>query len=213
MAAQSAAIETAAIGFFPHSGWAVMVVVGGSAAAPELLARSRVQLIDAHDPESKQPYHAVEFLCVEEATGRLDGYMAVATRLAHDSIRAQSEQLKQRGIVIRSVGIIDSSSRKRLPLPAILASHTLIHAADGDHFRNALFVAAEQCRLQVCRIPVRELEAHARKCLSRPVNRILATVVKLGLGKGPPWGADQKKVALLAWTLLVRQPCDFDRLV
>ncbi len=48
--------------------------------------------------QSKQPYHAVEFLCVEEATGRLDGYMAVATRLAHDFIRAQSEQLKERGI-------------------------------------------------------------------------------------------------------------------
>jgi hypothetical protein len=181
-----------------------MVVVGGSAAAPELLARSRVQLIDDHDPESKQPYHAVEFLCVEEATGRLDGYMAVATRLAHDCIRAQSNQLNERGIIIQSVGIIDSSSRKRVSLPSILASHALIHAADGDHFRNALFVAAEQCRLQVRRIPVRELEAHAAKCLGRPVNRMLETVNQLGLGKGPPWGADQKKAALLAWTLLAQ---------
>jgi hypothetical protein len=179
-----------------------MVVLGGTPAAPELLARSRVQLIDDHDPESKQPYHAVEFLCVEEATGRLDGYMAVATRLAHDSIRSQSEQLQERGIIIRSVGIIDSSSRKQISLPAILASHALIHAADGDHFRNALFVAAEQCRLQVCRIPARTLEAHAGKCLRLPANRILATVNKLALGKGPPWGADQKKAALLAWTLL-----------
>ena len=113
-----------------------MVVLGGSAAAPELLARSRVQLIDDQDPESKQPYHAVEFLCVEEATGRLDGYMAVATRLAHDAIRTQSEQLQGRGILVRSVGIIDSSSRKLVSLPAILASHALIHAADGDHFQK-----------------------------------------------------------------------------
>ena len=126
-----------------------MVVLGGTAAAPELLARTRLQLIDARDPESKQPYHAVEFLCVEEATGRLDGYMAVATRLAQDSIRAQSEQLKGRGIAVKSVGIIESSSRKHVSLPSILASHALIHAADGDHFRNALFVAAEQCRLRV----------------------------------------------------------------
>ena len=204
MAAKTAAIETAAIGFSPHSGWAAMVVVGGSAAAPELLARSRVQLIDAHDPESKQPYHAVEFLCVEEATGRLGGYMAVATRLAHDCIRTHCEQLKERGIVVRSIGITDSSSRKLVSLPAILASHALIHAADGDHFRNALFVAAEQCRLQVCRIPLRELDAHAGKCLSRPVSRLLETVNKLGVGKGPPWGADQKKAALLAWTLLAQ---------
>jgi len=179
-----------------------MVVLGGSAAAPELLARSRVQLIDDQDPESKQPYHAVEFLCVEEATGRLDGYMAVATRLARDAIRDQSEQLQGRGILVRSVGIIDSSSRKLVSLPAILASHALIHAADGDHFRNALFVAAEQCGLPVCRVPARTLEAHAGGHLRRPVNKILATVDKLGLGKGPPWGADQKKAALLAWTLL-----------
>ena len=202
MAAQTAAMETAAIGFSPHSGWAAMVVLGGSAAAPELLARSRVQLIDDHDPESKQPYHAVEFLCVEEATGRLDGYMAVAIRLAQDSIRAESEELKGRGIAVKSVGIIESSSRKQVSLPSILASHALIHAADGDHFRNALFVAAEQCRLHVCRISARTLEAHAGTCLCRPVEQILETVNKLGLGKGPPWGADQKEAALLAWTLL-----------
>jgi hypothetical protein len=177
-------------------------VLGGTAAAPELLARQRVQLIDAHDPESKQPYHTVEFLCVEEATGRLDGYMAVATRLAQDFIRVQSEQLQERGIALRSVGILDSSSRKQVSLPSILASHALIHAADGDHFRNALFVAADRCRLQVGRIPAKGLEAHAEKCLRLPVNRIFASVNKLGQGKGPPWGADQKKAALLAWTLL-----------
>ena len=196
------AAQTAAIGFSPHSGWAATVVLGGTAAAPELLARSRVRLIDDGDPESKQPYHAVEFLCVEDATGRLDGYMAVATRLAQDFIRAQSEELKERGIVVRSVGIIESSSRKQVSLASILASHALIHAADGDHFRNALFVAAEQCRLGVCRIPARDLEDHAGKCLRLPINRILETVKNLGLGKGPPWGADQKKAALLAWTLL-----------
>jgi hypothetical protein len=179
-----------------------MVVLGGTAAAPELLARSRLQLIDDRDPESKQPYHAVEFLCVEEATGRLDGYMAVATRLAHDCIRAQSEQLQARGIFIRSVGVIESSSRKQVALASILASHALIHAADGDHFRNALFAAAEQCRLRVCRIPAKGLEDHASKCLRLPVDRMLETVKKLGAGKAPPWGADQKKAALLAWTLL-----------
>lgn len=198
------AAQTATIGFSPHSGWAAMVVLGGSAAAPELVARSRFLLIDEHDAESKQPYHAVEFLCVEEATGRLDGYLAVATRLAHDAIRAQSEQLKERGIIIKSVGIVDSSSRKQVSLPAILASHALIHAADGDHFRNALFVAAEQCRLRVCRIPAKGLEAHAGKYLRLPPKRMIETVNKLGLGKGPPWGADQKKAALLAWTLLAQ---------
>lgn len=181
-----------------------MVVLGGTAAAPTLLARSRVPLIDDHDPESKQPYHAVEFLCVEEATGRLDGYMAVATGMAHATLRAQLEELQGRGISVRSVGIVDSSSRKRVSLQSILASHALIHAADGDHFRHALHAAAEACRLQVCRLPARELEGHAGRHLRLPQGRLLDTVNKLGKDVGPPWGADQKKAALLAWTLLGR---------
>jgi hypothetical protein len=131
--------------------------------------------------------------------------MAVAIRLAEDFIRVQSEELLGRGIVIRSVGIIESSSRKQISLASILASHALIHAADGDHFRNALFVAAEQCQLPVCRIPARDLQEHASKRLRRPVNQILDAVNKLGQGKGPPWGADQKKAALVAWTLLAKR--------
>jgi len=199
------AAQTAAIGFSPHSGWAAMVVLGGTAADPNLLARSRVPLIDDHDLQSKQPYHAVEFLCVEEATGRLDGYLAVATRMAQAALRAQFEELKGRDISVKSVGIVDSSSRKQVSLQSILASHALIHAADGDHFRNALHVAAEQCRLQVCRVPAKGLEAHAGQCLRMPLNRILDIVNQLGRDQGPPWGADQKKAALLAWTLL-KQP-------
>jgi hypothetical protein len=196
------AAQTAAIGFSPHSGWAAMVVLGGPAAAPSLRARSRVPLVDDHDPESKQPYHTVEFLCVEEATGRLDGYMEVATSMAQTALGTQLKELKGRNLSVKSVGILDSSSRKQISLASILASHALIHAADGDHFRNALHAAAEHCRLQVSRIPARELEAHAGTCLGMPLSRILGVVNKLGRDQGPPWGADQKKAALLAWTLL-----------
>ncbi|HEY2783185.1 MAG TPA: hypothetical protein VGI90_20590 [Steroidobacteraceae bacterium] len=197
--------RTAAIGFTAHSGWAAMVVIGGTAAAPSLLDRSRVLLTDDHDPDAKQPYHAVEFLCVEEATGRLDAYMAVATRMAQASIQAQSEKLKQRGIALKTVGVVDSSSRKHIALPSILASHALIHAAEGDHFRNALSVAAEQLRLEVFRLPARALEDHAVQCLQLSLGRLLDSVNGLGREAGPPWGADQKKAALLAWTLLTEK--------
>ena len=194
--------RTAAIGFSAHSGWAAMVVLGGTKAAPDLLDRSRVTLIDDRDPEAKQPYHTVEFLCVEEATGRLDGYLAIATRMAQESVQAQSEKLKKQGISLKSVGILESSSRKNIALASILASHALIHAAEGDHFRNALSAAAEQLRLEVRRLQTRALEEHAVKCLRLPLKRLLDTVNGLGREVGPPWGADQKKAALLAWTLL-----------
>jgi hypothetical protein len=179
-----------------------MVVLGGTTAAPKLLDRSRVTLIDERDPDAKQPYHAVEFLCIEEATGRLDGYLSVATRMAQASIEAQAEKLKKLGMALKSVGILESSSRKDLALTSILASHALIHAAEGNHYRNALSAAAEQLRLEVCRLPGRALEAHATKCLRQPRQRLLDTVNGLGREVGPPWGADQKQAALLAWTLL-----------
>jgi hypothetical protein len=194
--------RTAAIGFSSHSGWAAMVVLGGTTAAPKLLNRSRVPMIDDRDPEAKQPYHAVEFLCVEEATGRLDGYLAAATRMAHESIQGESERLGKLGIALKSVGILESSGRKHIALSSILASHALIHAAEGDHYRNALSAAAEQLRLEVCRLQARALEEHATKCLRLPLKRVLDTVNGLGREVGPPWGADQKKAALLAWTLL-----------
>ncbi|HEX3914389.1 MAG TPA: hypothetical protein VHW71_12840 [Steroidobacteraceae bacterium] len=196
------AARTAAIGFSSHSGWAAMVVVAGTARAPAVLGRSRVTLTDEQDPESKQPYHAVEFLCVEEATGRLDGYLEVARNMASAALQAQRAELKRQGISVRSVGIIESSGRKRISLSSILASHALIHAAEGDHFRNALSAAAELLRLRVCRVRARDVETFAIEQLRLPPDRAIERINKLGRDLGPPWGADQKKAALLAWALL-----------
>jgi hypothetical protein len=191
--------------FASHSGWAAMIVLGSAAAGPQVLARSRVELIDAHDPESKQPYHAVETVCVEEAMGRLDGYMAVAKSMACSSIQAQREGLEVRGYRLSSVGILESASRKQSSLASILASHALIHAADGDHFRNALAVAAEQLGLSVSRIQARTLEEQAAAVLGRPLQELRDTVNALGRQVGSPWGADQKKAALLAWLILAQE--------
>jgi hypothetical protein len=196
------AAQTAAFGFFAHSGWAAMIVLGSARGQPSVLARSRVELIDDHDPESKQPYHAVEFSCVEEATGRLRRYLEVATAMAHAAIETQHEIMTQRGYQVKFAGIIESAGRKESSLSSVLKSHALIHAAEGDHFRNALSAAAQGLGLRVCRIRARDLEAHAVSQLRLPLKGMLDTVNDLGRQVGPPWGADQKKAALLAWTLL-----------
>jgi hypothetical protein len=199
------AAQSAAFGFSTHSGWAAMVVLGSAASNLSVLARSRVGLIDDHDPESKQPYHAVEFSCVEEATGRLRGYLEVAVGLAYAAIETQREAVTQRGYQVKSVGIIESAGRKEGSLSSILKSHALIHAAEGDHFRNALSAAAQGLGLRVSRIQARELEDHAVSQLRLPLKSMLDTVNDLGRQVGPPWGADQKRAALLAWTLLAER--------
>ena len=196
-----AAAGVAAIAFAPHSGWAAVVALGGSRADPTVLARSRVLMFDPRNPESKQPYHAVETLNVEEAARRLDGYMAVADRMAYAAIQALAKDLSRGGHLAASVGVLESSGRKGSSLASTLASHALIHTADGDHFRNALAAAAERSGLSVTRVRARDLEAQAEACLPPGLQE---AVKQFGRQVGPPWGADQKMAALLAWLLLDR---------
>jgi hypothetical protein len=192
----------AVLGFAPHSGWAAVVALGGSPADPKVLARSRVEMADPRDPESKQPYHAVETLGVEKAARRLDGYMAVAERMAGSAIKALVKDLDRREYRVTSVGIVESSGRKGSSLASILASHALIHTADGDHFRKALAAAAEGSDLPVSRVPARDLEGQAVARLGQAAPRLQEAVKELGRQVGPPWGTDQKMAALLAWLLL-----------
>src|SRR5437879_4722426 len=58
------------LGFAPHSGWAAVVVVGGVIDEPEVLARQCVGMADPDLPGSKQPYHEVEELALQEAGRR-----------------------------------------------------------------------------------------------------------------------------------------------
>ncbi len=192
----------AAMGVAAHSGWAAVVALGRTPKGPQVLARSRVDLIEEGIPESKQPYHAIEALALEEASQRLDRYRAQAEGRAHAALCNLQHELEGRGFRLASVGILDSSGRKGGSLKFILASHAAIHTADGDHFRNALGTAAQAFGLDVKRVPARDLETRAAACMHQPVNLLADAVRQLGKQVGSPWGADQKQAALLAWLLL-----------
>jgi len=190
------------MGLAPHSGWAAVVALGRTPAGPRVLARSRFALIEAGSPESKQPYHVVEALHIEEAARRLELYLAQAERMAHSALHRLNIDLADLGYRAEAAGILDSSGRKGGSLASILSSHALIHSADGDHFRNALAAAAQRMGLAVHRVPARDLEVEAEAGLQRPRGELATAVMQLGKQTGPPWGADQKQAALLAWLLL-----------
>jgi hypothetical protein len=194
--------QIAAMGFTPHSGWAAVVALGRTPAGLRVLARSRVTLIETKSPESKQPYHAVETLRIEEAAQRLELYRAQAEAMAHSVLHQLSIDLAAQGYRVGPAGILESSGRKGGSLVSILSSHALIHSADGDHFRNALAAAARRMGLTVHRVAARDLELQAETGLRQPLGELAIAVMQLGKQAGPPWGADQKKAALLAWLLL-----------
>jgi hypothetical protein len=61
----------AALGLRVHSGWAALIVVGGSTRAPEISARRRIEMADPRLPGSQQPYHAAEGLELAKAAALL----------------------------------------------------------------------------------------------------------------------------------------------
>ena len=191
-----------ALGVAPHSGWAAVVGLAETEGRPEVMIRERIEMADADDGEAKQPYHAVEDLPVTEASKRLARYAAAAESKASAALGRIVRQLERDHHRVIGLGILDSAGRKGASLPAILASHALIHTADGDHFRDAIAAAAGRSRLEVSCVGARDLERQASGAVGSPVEGLHDTVKQLGRSVGPPWGADQKAAALLAWLLL-----------
>jgi hypothetical protein len=170
-----------------------------------VLLRARVEMADEALDGSKQPYHAVEGMPVKDAARRLARLSASALRLATQALGQAVEDLRVRQHAPVAMGILDSAGRKGGALDAILASHALIHTADGDHFRDALAAAGERCALSVARVPERDLAELASSVLGRPAAQLKSAVLAMGRPLGPPWTADHKQAALLAWVLLARQ--------
>ncbi len=192
------------LGLTPHSGWAAAVLLGGTSQHPQVLARERLVLCEATEPESRQPYHALAALPLPEARRRLAHFEARAGALASASVRPLAERAAAAGAPLAAAGILDASGRGPADLAAILASHALIHAAEGNHFRAALAGACQGLGVSVTRLPRGQLEARAATALGRPAQQLADVVRALGAQVGAPWGADQKCAALLAWLLLAQ---------
>src|SRR5580658_3806248 len=113
-------LPVAAMGVAAHSGWAAVVALGRTPNGPVVLERSRIDLIEDGFPESKQPYHALEALPLEEASKRLDRYRRQAEAKALAALHRLQEEMTGRNFRLRSVGILESSGRKGSSLESIL---------------------------------------------------------------------------------------------
>ena len=190
------------LGFAPHSGWSAVVMVGGSRAAPVVLVRERIELAEPTLAGAKQPYHALADMPLPQARAQLARFEASADSLALAALRALLARAQQAGATAHGAGILHGSGRAGATLEATLASHALIHTADGNHFRAALARGCEALGLTVTRVAQRALLADSSAALQRSPAALATTVNALGRELGAPWGADQKAAALLGWMLL-----------
>jgi hypothetical protein len=194
-----AAGREAALGFRAHSGWAALVAVAGPAAEPAAVLRRRVELVRS---SPRQPFHAAEGLAFAAAEDLVRRATDEATALAEGAVRDAAEELRAAERQPLAAGLLLAAGR---PLPAlreILASHALIHAAEGELFRDVLRRASRSCGLALVEAGERELEERASRSLRRSPAEIARRLAEWGKALGSPWTQDEKRAALVAWLAL-----------
>jgi hypothetical protein len=187
----------AALGLRAHSGWAAAVLVGGTLERPVVLDRRRLVLADVDAlAGSMQPYHAMEGRAPAETVKMLARFVGDVQARASDELRRVEESARAEGHRVAACGLLIAAGRALPELSSILASHALIHTADGLHFRGALERAAAELGWTLSKIPERDVETRAAGVSHEKPERMKARIAALGKGLGPPWTADQKLAAL-----------------
>ncbi|HKV04282.1 MAG TPA: hypothetical protein VJO53_04145 [Candidatus Acidoferrales bacterium] len=195
-------MKTAALGFRAHSGWTALIALAATKDGPSVLARQRLHLVETFTYEFRQPFHTAEKMKFDEARAFISRSEAEAKRLAFGAIRDLKADLRGRGHELARCGLLLSSGRPLPALPQILASHSLIHSADGELFRDALLHASNHCGLKAFTIRERELVDSAAHTLRITAGDLTRRVADLGRPLGPPWSQDEKLASLVAWLAL-----------
>ncbi len=192
----------AALGMRCHSGWAAVILVAGTRERVEILDRRGVQLCDPAIEDSKQPFHAAEALPFARAEAFIRRCRDATEALANRALEDLLVIAEANGRKLAGCGILSASGRKLPPLRDILASHALIHAAEGEFYRDAMATACERAKLPVVRIREREAFRQASDQIGLPESHLKQRLAALGKALGPPWTADQKLATLGGWIAL-----------
>lgn len=198
-------MQTVAVGFRVHSGWAAAVVLCGPVDAPVVVDRRKIQLVKIFNYAYRQPYHTAEKMPRPDAIKFIRDVQSEAKRLAVSSLRALQADLAEGAFKIARSALLLASGRPLPGLEKILASHALIHTADGELFRDSLRAACKVCDLPLEAIREKELfAAGSTKALGVQPAALKRRIAELGKGLGPPWSQDEKFAALAAWLNLAR---------
>jgi len=189
-------MKSAAFGIRMHSGWGVVVCISGNLAAPEIVDRRRIVIIEPAMEGAKQPYHFAQNLGLEEAKRHIQKCAAVSQRLALKAIGEMLDAVSARNYRVVGCAMLLASGRALPALPNILASHALIHTAEGEFFRKVVSEACETCRILVVGLRERELDERANATFGKAAARVRQRISNLGKTVGSPWTQDEKTAAL-----------------
>ena len=164
---------------------AVALAVAGTASSVAFLGRWSLDLVE--DRAERQIYHVVGDLPLARAETLVQGAIEVVTDIAVGHLRSiirSLETVEAIGVVVGDFPVPDS-------LAAILAAHTLMHAAEGAMFRDALLDAATTCGVPGIGVSRNQ----ATEWLG---GRYADAVAEVGSAAGRPWRKDHKLATVAA---------------
>jgi hypothetical protein len=192
--------QSAALGFSVHTGWAALVAVSVPAAGEiALLDRRRIVMIpDSDREESRFVYHAARELELPEAERRVRSSSERARRNAREAVEAAMKELGGGGQRVIASGLVGGGRPPAGSLEAILKSHSLVHAAEGALFREAIRAASEALELRTTEVRSKELAERAARRLGLSTAKLETLLARVGHEAGPPWAKDQRDACLAA---------------
>jgi hypothetical protein len=189
-------MKSAALGFRMHSGWGVLVAVSGDSHSVEILDRKRIVVTDSGVAGANQPYHYAAGLKLSASESHIANCAAISERMALAAIEEVVWELETRDYRIAGAALLLASGRPLPSLSKILASHPLIHTAEGEFFRNSI-----RLRISVEAIRERDVEERVKAVFGNRASRVQHSVAAAGRSIGPPWTKDHKAAALAALLL------------
>jgi hypothetical protein len=120
---------------------------------------------------------------------------AATVALAADALERLREEAGARKLA--GVGLAASPARELPPLPKLLHSHALIHAAEGMFYRETLIEAAKRQGIRT-----RAITGRAASDFLDAARDLGEALERIGKAAGPPWTRDEKCASLAALSLL-----------
>ena len=178
-----------------------MVAVACQSGSWQVLERRRIGVVDGKIAGHAQPYHFAREQPLAEAKKHIARCAAASLRLAQAELQKVVEKLSGE-YRVKGAAVLLASGRPLPELERIVASHPLIHTAEGEFFRKAFSHACEVLGIQVTGIREKELAERAQAVFKKSAAALPTELAAAAKHLGPPWSQDQKAAALAAAVLL-----------
>jgi hypothetical protein len=188
----------AALGFKVRTGRAIVVAVGGPIDSPEVLGKVRVDVAFSFDEGAV--FHVGQELPVEKARVFVRDAESRFTERARAELAAFTARLDAKVV---GASMVAAAAKPLPPLEAILRSHPLVHAAEGELYRRIFSEAGAALGFRPTRVSPDALSKSAATASGLTPAKLATRLAVMGKASGKPWAADQKQAALAAWIALV----------